>query len=300
MNRLSRVKDILLKSVRMSPGTALIYRGRIAPSPTGYLHLGHALTFRTAHQRAMERNGTLILRIEDLDTQRCKAEFRDAIFEDLRWFGIAWDEGLDCGGPFAPYEQGKRRGLYLETWRKLRDGGFIYPCKCSRKDVMSAVAAPHEGEDEPVYPGTCRAAPGTVPDAREPGGITWRFRVPQGEEMEFHDLRLGLQRAVSGSDFGDFVIWRKDDVPAYQLAVVADDAAMQINEVVRGEDLLTSTFRQLLLYRALGLEAPAFYHCPLVTDEHGQRLAKRHAALSLRELRAKGVDPANLSGDKVK
>lgn len=282
----------------MRHGDAQIYRGRIAPSPTGYLHLGHALTFRTAYQRAVERDGKLILRIEDLDAQRCKAEFRDAIFEDLRWFGIAWEEGPDCGGAFAPYEQHKRRGFYLETWRKLRDRGFIYPCKCSRKDVMSAIAAPHEREDEPVYPGTCRTAPGTVPDAKEPGGITWRFRVPQGEKMEFHDGRLGLLRAVSGMDFGDFVIWRKDDVPAYQLAVVADDAAMQITEVVRGEDLLTSTFRQLLLYRALGLEAPAFYHCPLVMDEHGQRLAKRHAALSLRELRAKGAVPADLRNDE--
>jgi len=155
-------------------------------------------------------------------------------------------------------------------------------------------AAPHEGEDEPVYPGTCRTSPGTVPDAKVPTGVTWRFRVPQGEKMAFHDGRLGLQPAVAGVDFGDFVIWRKDDIPAYQLAVVADDAAMQITEVVRGEDLLTSTFRQLLLYRALGLQPPAFYHCPLVTDEKGQRLAKRHAALSLRELRAKGVDPAGL------
>jgi glutamyl-tRNA synthetase len=122
---------------------------------------------------------------------------------------------------------------------------------------MSAVAAPHEGEEEPVYPGTCRTAPGTVHDAPGPAGITWRFRVPQGEEMAFCDGRLGLQRAVAGRDFGDFVVWRKDDIPAYQLAVVADDAAMRITEVVRGEDLLMSTFRQLLLYRALGLEAPA-------------------------------------------
>ena len=278
----------------MTPKSPYSYRGRIAPSPTGYLHLGHALTFRTAFRRAAEQSGKLVLRIEDLDAPRCKVEFREAIFEDLRWFGISWDEGPDCSGPFAPYAQSERRSQYLSAWEQLRDGGFIYPCRCSRKDVLSAVAAPHEGEEEPVYPGTCRTVPGTVPSAKEPAGITWRFRVPQGEKMEFHDGRLGLQRAVAGVDFGDFVIWRKDDVPAYQLAVVADDAAMRITEVVRGEDLLTSTFRQLLLYRALGLEPPAFYHCPLVTDERGQRLAKRHAALSSRELRAKGENPDEL------
>jgi glutamyl/glutaminyl-tRNA synthetase len=282
----------------MTPKSPHYYRGRIAPSPTGYLHLGHALTFWTAFRRAVERNGKLVLRVEDLDAQRCKVEFREAIFEDLRWFGISWDEGPDVGGPFVPYEQGARRAHYVSVWEKLRDGGFIYPCRCSRKDVMGAVAAPHEGEDEPVYPGTCRTAPGTVPDAKGPAGVTWRFRVPQGEEMAFHDGRLGLQRVVAGSDFGDFVIWRKDEVPAYQLAVVADDAAMRITEVVRGEDLLTSTFRQLLLYRALGLGAPVFYHCPLMTDEHGQRLAKRNAALSLRELRANGKKPEDLREGK--
>lgn len=278
------------------------YRGRIAPSPTGYLHLGHAMTFWTAFRRAAEQKGKLVLRIEDLDGPRCKAEFLEAVFEDLRWFGISWDEGPDCGGPYAPYAQSERRVHYVSVWEKLRAGGFIYPCKCSRKDVMSAVAAPHEGaartpqegEEEPVYPGTCRTAPGTVHDAQGPAGITWRFRVPQGEEMAFHDGRLGLQRAVAGRDFGDFVVWRKDDIPAYQLAVVADDAAMKITEVVRGEDLLMSTFRQLLLYRALGLEAPVFYHCPLVRDEKGGRLAKRSEAMSLRELRNKGAAPEDL------
>jgi glutamyl-tRNA synthetase len=270
------------------------YRGRIAPSPTGYLHLGHALTFRTAFQRAAAQGGSLVLRIEDLDGQRCQEEFREAIYEDLHWFGIRWEEGPDCGGPFAPYAQSGRRAHYFPAWEKLRTGGFIYPCRCSRRDVMGAVAAPHEGEEEPVYPGTCRTAAGSVSDAKEPAGATWRFRVPQGEELSFFDGRLGLRRAVAGVDFGDFVVWRKDDIPAYQLAVVVDDAAMRITEVVRGEDLLTSTFRQLLLYRALGLQAPEFYHCPLVTDEQGQRLAKRHAALSLRELRAKGKRPEEL------
>ena len=273
------------------------YRGRIAPSPTGYLHLGHALTFWRAFRRAAEQNGKLVLRIEDLDAQRCKPEFREAIFEDLRWFGIGWDEGPDCGGKCAPYLQSERRGYYATVWERLRAGGFIYPCRCSRKDVMGAVAAPQEGDEEPVYPGTCRTPAGTVHEAAEPGGVTWRFRVPHEEALFFDDGRMGEQCAVAGLDFGDFVVWRRDDVPAYQLAVVTDDAAMGITEVVRGEDLLTSTFRQLLIYSALGLEAPAFYHCPLVRDEKGERLAKRHAALSLRELRARGKRPEELRGN---
>ena len=278
------------------------YRGRLAPSPTGYLHLGHALTFWTAFERTTANAGKLILRIEDLDRERCRAEFRDAIAEDLKWFGMRWDEGPVCGGAFAPYVQSERRAHYLSAWKKLRDGGFIYPCSCSRRDVLQSLAAPHEHlpgsrtpiDDEPLYPGTCRPAEAVVPDANQPSGTTWRFRVPHGEKFSFTDARLGLQSAVAGADFGDFVVWRKDDIPAYQLAVTVDDAAMQITEVVRGEDLLTSTFRQLLLYRALGMESPAFFHCPLVTDENSQRLAKRHESLSLRALRENGADPEKL------
>ncbi len=270
------------------------YRGRIAPSPTGYLHLGHALTFRTAYQRAIDSGGKLILRVEDLDRDRCRPEFRNAIAGDLHWFGIQWDEGPDAGGKFAPYVQSERRAFYLAAWEKLREGGFIYPCSCSRRDVQDAIAAPHQGEEEPVYPGFCRPASGSVSNSKEPGGIAWRFRVPEGENIRFDDARLGPQSAIAGADFGDFVIWRKDDIPAYQLAVVVDDAEMGITEVVRGEDLLTSTFRQLLLYRALGWKPPAFYHCPLILDESGRRLAKRSASLSLRALRESGADPATL------
>jgi len=268
------------------------YRGRIAPSPTGYLHLGHARTFLTAQERA--RGGTLILRIEDLDASRCRPEFRAAIAEDLRWFGIAWQEGPDIGGRCAPYEQSRRN--YLPAWRKLRDLGLIYPCTCSRRDVISSLSAPHvedlpEG-DEPVYPGTCRHRLADARTFENPAGINWRFRVPDGEPIHFHDGRAGEMRAIAGHDFGDFLVWRKDNIPSYQLAVVADDAAMGITEVVRGEDLLQSTFRQILLHRALNSPEPAWYHCPLVRDADGHRLAKRHPALTLRELRAAGADPA--------
>jgi len=267
------------------------YRGRLAPSPTGLLHLGHARTFGVAAERAAQHGGTLILRNEDLDSQRCRTEFVEAMLEDMRWLGIEWSEGPDMGGPYAPYSQSERRGLYVDAWRTLRERGFIYPCTCSRRDVAQAVAAPNnDADDEPLYPGRCR----TRFDAAqygEPVGVNWRFRVPDGEVVTFDDLHLGRQTFLAGTDFGDFIVWRRDDVPAYQLAVVVDDAAMRITEIVRGADLLKSTARQILLCRALGLPIPAHYHCDLVRDEAGVRLAKRHDALSIRQLRECGWAP---------
>ncbi len=297
------------------------YRGRLAPSPTGFLHLGHARTFWIAARRAAEQRGQLILRNEDLDPQRCRPEFVSAMYEDLRWLGIEWTEGPDCGGPFPPYSQSERRSHYLGAWEKLREQGSIYPCRCSRKDVAQAAGAPNEGDDEALYPGTCRPEQpedirpnlpchntnredawlrlagrtnASVPTRDGPKGVNWRFRVPNGEEICFDDLQLGPQRMVAGRDFGDFLVWRRDDVPAYQLAVVVDDLAMQITEVVRGADLLRSTARQILLYRALGLTVPEFYHCDLVRDEQGLRLAKRHDSLSIRRLRQLGWTPERI------
>jgi glutamyl-tRNA synthetase len=285
------------------PPSRVPYRGRLAPSPTGHLHLGHSRTFWTAQQRAQASGGVLVLRNEDLDATRFKLEFVDAMLEDLRWFGFEWQEGPDCGGPFGPYNQSERREFYLAAMRKLQAGGFIYPCTCSRSDVRRALSAPHQGEDEPVYPGTCREkfklsreAPAFDPNPASASHLktNWRFRVPDGETIAFADGQRGPQQFVAGKDFGDFVVWRHDGVPAYQFSVVVDDAAMQITEVVRGADLLNSTARQLLLYRALDVPAPQFYHCPLMTDEKGVRLAKRHDALSLRRLRAEGISPAQL------
>jgi glutamyl-tRNA synthetase len=286
------------------------YRGRLAPSPTGYLHLGHARTFWIAQERARERGGVLVLRNEDLDRDRCRPEFVAAMIEDLRWFGMRWQEGPDCGGPFGPYTQSGRREHYVRAFEALREGGFVYPCKCSRRDVERALHAPHQGEEEPVYPGTCRAdlelqrscgawhpaeVFGSAAARRDSAlRISWRFRVPDGGTVSFIDEAAGAQSFAAGKDFGDFVVWRHDDAPAYQLAVVVDDAAMGITEVVRGADLLLSTARQLLLVQALGFDAPAYYHCPLVTDEHGARLAKRHDALSLRALRTQGATPEAL------
>ncbi len=263
-----------------------IYHGRLAPSPTGYLHAGHAITFWRAQERCRARNGKLILRIEDLDRARCRPEFRAAIEEDLRWFGLHWDDG--------PFLQSEQRASYFEAWQKLRNRGLIYPCSCSRRDILGAASAPHAEDDGAIYPGTCRPVGLTIVDAEEPAGVTWRFRVSEGRQMEFEDRFFGIQRARTGTDFGDFVIWRRDDVPAYQLAVVVDDAAVRITEVVRGADLLRSTFRQLLLYAALELAPPEFFHQPLVTDSSGNRLAKRHDAFSLRALRAAGLSPNDI------
>ena len=278
------------------------YRGRLAPSPTGLLHLGHAHTFQTACQRARSASGSLILRIEDLDKDRSKPHFAAAIMEDLRWIGIQWDEGpglgRDDGGPFAPYVQSQRHEVYRAAWQRLRNSGCIYPCYCSRRELAQAAAAPHEDhahehDDEPIYPGVCRPSqPFNL--ATSPSGTNWRFRVPEGEAVTFHDGHYGDTTYVAGRDFGDFLVWRRDEVPSYQLAVVVDDAAMHITEVVRGADLLKSTARQILLNRALGYTNPLWFHCDLVRDEKGNRLAKRHDALSLRSLRERGIYPLTL------
>jgi glutamyl-tRNA synthetase len=280
------------------------YRGRLAPSPTGYLHIGHARTFFAAFERARAAHGALVLRMEDLDPDRSRSTYAEAAIEDLHWLGISWQEGPDVGGPCAPYAQSQRHDIYIAAWKKLLDGGFIYPCRCSRKDLAAALSAPHETQDplddEPIYPGTCRpplhaAAPRTsVTDVEKAIGKNWRFRVPDGEAIAFDDLNLGPQRFIAGKDFGDFIVWRRDGVPSYQLACVSDDAAMRITEVVRGADLLKSTARQILLNRALGFQYPAWFHCGLVTDREGRRLAKRHDALSIRTLRERGLSPAEV------
>jgi glutamyl-tRNA synthetase len=234
----------------------------------------------------------LILRNEDLDGARARAEFVAAFIEDLKWFGCDWDEGPDVGGPYEPYNQSERIELYRAELERLRGLGVVYPCTCSRQDVLRALQAPHAADDEPIYPGTCREK--RLEEIAPGSRVSWRFRVPDDERICFVDGGFGPQGFLCGRDFGDFVLWRHDDLPSYQLACVADDHAMQITEVVRGADLLVSTARQILLYRALGWILPAFFHCELVRNERGERLAKRHDALSLRALRESGADPVLL------
>ncbi len=271
------------------PGIPPTYRGRLAPSPTGYLHVGHARTFWTAANRCLNAQGTLVLREEDLDFSRVRPEFSKGLLEDLGWFGLDWQEGPDCGGQFGPYLQSRRLDFYRETLQILFNKGLIYPCVCSRQDIIRSIAAPHANEEEPIYPGSCRNREGRIGTR-----VNWRFRVPDGDAVEFVDENLGPQRFVAGIDFGDFVVWRADDLPAYQLAVVTDDAAMGITEVVRGADLLLSTARQLLLYNVLSLRIPRFYHCLLTKDEQGEKLSKRHNDLTLRVLRDRGWSPEQL------
>lgn len=271
-----------------------IYRGRIAPTPSGYLHLGHARTFWIAQERARKSQGSLIFRNEDIDYARCKPEYVDAMIEDLRWFGFEWDEGPDIGGYHMPYIQSQRIPHYLNVWEKLYKLGAIYPSSHSRKDVLNALSAPHEGDTEPVYPPQLRPSEISVTPVSGPGKTNWRFRVPDGKSVHFIDYRVGKVKFTAGKDFGDFIVWRKDGFPSYEMAVVADDQSMGITEVVRGEDLLLSTARQLLLYRALNWPPPAYYHCPLLCDDRGERLAKRHDSLSLRKLRQGGTTPESL------
>jgi glutamyl-tRNA synthetase len=267
---------------------SMTYRGRIAPTPTGDMHVGHARTFVTAWTRARDAGGTVVLRIEDLDPLRCRDDYTAGAIEDLAWLGIRWEE--------PAFRQSRRRGVYETAWRRLLDAGLIYPSHVSRKELRDAAHAPHEDEEgaEPIFPRELRADAGAGREAEAPGGVVWRFRVPDGETISFVDARCGPQTFTAGVDFGDFVVWRKDDVPAYELAVVADDIAMGITEVVRGEDLLRSTARQLLVYRALNASPPAWCHLPLVRDAEGRRLAKRHQPLSIRELRARGLSPAEV------
>ncbi len=279
-----------------------VRRGRLAPTPTGLLHVGHARTFALAAERAGPAG--LVMRIEDLDGPRCRPEYTAAALDDLRWLGLAWNEGPDVGGPHAPYAQSERAAWYLEIWRRLEATGLIYPSPHSRRDVEAAATAPHEAEPhaagessrpadgEPIFPPALR--PAQRERAGEPGGVPWRFRVPDGRVIEFHDGLCGSVRRTAGLDFGDFVVWRRDHLAAYELAVVADDHAMAIEEVVRGADLLTSTARQLLLYEALGWTPPAFAHAPLVCDPSGRRLAKRTGGLAIRDLRAAGWSPAEV------
>lgn len=265
------------------------YLGRLAPSPTGDLHLGHARTFWIAAERARQAGGKLLLRNDDIDANRFKLDYVATTIEDLHWLGFTWEEPMISQSDHIP--------LYWAALKTLHNAGLIYPCTHSRRDVIEEASAPHEGseQDEPVYPPHFRPpVDSPIPELEEEISINWRFRVSDGEELTFLDGAEGKQTARVGRDFGDFVVWRKDNIPSYQLASVVDDIAMGITEVVRGADLIRSTFRQLLLFRALKQPAPDFYHCPLMLDENGQRLAKRHDALSLRTLRARGVTASEI------
>ena len=260
--------------------------GRLAPSPTGAQHVGNARTYLIAWLSARSRGGRVVLRVEDIDSPRVKAGAAEGALDDLRWFGLDWDG--------EPVVQTRRLPLYGDALRRLREQELIYPCTCSRADVGRAASAPHAEHEGPVYPGTCsgrRAA-----DAASLGDrpFAWRFRV--NESPGFVDGLRGPTHIDLRELGGDFVVWKSSGTPAYQLAVVVDDAAQGVTEVIRGDDLVPSTPRQLLLYAALALTPPRFTHVPLVVGPDGRRLAKRHGDTRLAALREAGVRPEALLG----
>ena len=265
-----------------------MYRGRFAPSPTGRLHLGLARTALLGWLRARAQGGQFILRVEDLDRPRVVPGSLQSQLDDLRWLGLDWEEGPDVGGPHGPYVQSERLEHYEDALASLRASRRAYPCTCSRKEIAIASAPHGAGEHGPPYPGTCRGGP-THPE-RDP---SWRLRMPE-QDLDVEDRLLGPITAQQAS--GDFVICRADGVHAYQLAVVVDDAAMEITEVLRGADLAGCVAWQYALYDALDLRRPGFLHVPLMVTPEGERLAKRHGSICVRDYRSAGWSQAALVG----
>ena len=268
--------------------------GRFAPSPSGRIHLGNILCCLLAWLSARQKGGRVLLRIEDLDIARCPRRYADQMEADLQWLGLSWDVGPGKEEMDGPYYQSERAERYEAALRTLEEQGLVYPCFCTRAELHAA-SAPHRSDGQVVYPGTCRDL--TVREAEERAkkrAPALRLRVPE-EEIVFRDRHMGLQRQRLDTECGDFLLRRSDGLFAYQLAVVVDDAAMGVTEVVRGADLLDSTPRQLLLYRLLGLRAPEFYHFPLLLAPNGRRLSKRDADAGLDILRPK-ASPEEILG----
>ncbi|PWW06510.1 glutamyl-tRNA synthetase [Paenibacillus cellulosilyticus] len=271
-------------------------RGRFAPTPSGLMHIGNARTALLSWLQIRSADGQFILRIEDIDKPRSRPHYAKQAIDDLRWLGLDWDEGPDVGGPYAPYVQSEREEQYEAALQQLLDQDKLYPCFCSRAELQAIASAPHGLSAEgPAYPGLCRHL--TSAEREERTAVkqpSLRFAMPE-QPVAYMDEAAGLQKFASGAG-GDFVVKRADGIISYQLAVVVDDAAMGITDVLRGYDLLDSTPRQLLLYEALGLAPPRFAHVPLMLGSDGNRLAKRHGAISLASIRERGLLPELIVG----
>ncbi|HYG57898.1 MAG TPA: tRNA glutamyl-Q(34) synthetase GluQRS [Symbiobacteriaceae bacterium] len=275
----------------------IVIRGRFAPTPSGQMHIGNARTALLAWLQARQAGGALVLRMEDIDKPRSRPDLARQILSDLRWMGLDWDEGPDVGGPHGSYVQSEREELYAAALEQLRAGGWVYPCYCSRAELQAIASAPHGLASEgPAYPGLCRTlTPGQRAERAARGKTpSLRFAMPD-QPCAFDDGIAGPQRFGPGAG-GDFVVRRADGIIGYQLAVVVDDAAMRISDVLRGWDLLDSTPRQIWLYQALGLPAPRFAHAPLLLGPDGQRLSKRHGSVTVAGLREAGTSPERLVG----
>lgn len=268
-------------------------KGRFAPSPSGRMHLGNAWSALLAWLSVRSRGGTMVLRLEDLDPDRCKRSFCDGVEEDLKWLGLDWDEGGSAGGD--RYYQSNRSDLYATALEQLREKGLLYPCYCTRGQLHAA-NAPHRSDGEVIYAGTCRNL--TEEERREREKTrrpALRIRVPE-EKIQFTDRLQGVYGEQLATDCGDFILRRSDGVFAYQLAVVVDDAWMGVTDVTRGSDLLSSTPRQIFLQRQLGYETPEYCHVPLLCAPDGRRLSKREADLTLAALRESGMKPETIVG----
>ncbi|MDR3073218.1 MAG: tRNA glutamyl-Q(34) synthetase GluQRS [Deltaproteobacteria bacterium] len=276
-------------------------RGRLAPSPTGLLHLGNAWSFWAAWLHARARGGELVLRLEDIDPARAKAEYAEGIVRDLSWLGLDWDYGPGSrggAGDGGSFRQSRRGEVYEAALSALRRRGLLYPCYCTRKELREIAGAPHVDDAGAPYPGLCRNLSPEERAAREAAGRrpSLRLACPPEDVWEFYDRVAGPQRMTLAQCGGDFALRRSDGVYAYHLAVVVDDIAMGVTQVVRGNDILPSTPRQLYLYSLFGAAVPEYAHLPLVTDGNGERLAKRHASLTLAALREAGVRPETVLG----
>ena len=277
-----------------------LIRGRYAPGPTGDLHLGNLRTALLAWLIARCADGQFVLRIEDLDRPRVRPGASERMLFDLYWLGLDWDEGPDIGGPYAPYIQSERQEMYTTYLQHLLDKGLIYPCYCSRAEIARVASAPH-GDEGPRYPGTCRYLTQAQRRQYEANNRrpSLRFRVDDERTVSFTDLLAGPVEEQVQQAVGDFIVCRSDGIFAYQFAVVVDDALMHINQVVRGDDLLQSTARQILLWEALGFPVPTFAHVPLLLDEQGKRFSKRTQSAGLEPLRSAGATPEQIVGQLV-